>query len=166
MSHDLTIRALDPSDRDRAVAVINRAAEWYREFLPPEESTGPEMTDDDWDAEAARMTWYGAFDGNDLIGVMGAEYVGPVALLRHAYVVPDHQRRGIGSMLRRHAENRISGVDRIIVGTYAANHKARSALEKAGYEPSEDSAAVLRAYYHISDDRLRSSVTYEKAVTG
>jgi RimJ/RimL family protein N-acetyltransferase len=53
-------------------------------------------------------------------------------------------------------------VRRIIVGTYARNYKARGALEKAGYRLSEDSAAVLRAYYAIPEDRLRASVTYEK----
>jgi len=48
------------------------------------------------------------------------------------------------------------------VGTYARNYKARGALEKAGYRLSEDSAAVLRAYYAVPEDRLRASVTYEK----
>ena len=49
-----------------------------------------------------------------------------------------------------------------IVGTYAANYKARGALEKAGYRLSPDPEAVLRAYYSIPEDRLTSSVTYEK----
>jgi hypothetical protein len=58
----------------------------------------------------------------------------------------------------------VRGVDRIIVGTYEANAKARGALEKAGYRLSADSQAVLRSYYDIPEDRLRSSVTYEKEV--
>jgi hypothetical protein len=48
------------------------------------------------------------------------------------------------------------------VGTYAGNYKARGALGKAGYHLSGDSEAVLRAYYAIPEDRLKSSVTYEK----
>ncbi len=56
----------------------------------------------------------------------------------------------------------VQGVDRIIVGTYAANFKARNALDKAGYQPSPDSEAVLRRYYDIPEDRLQTSVTYEK----
>jgi len=40
----------------------------------------------------------------------------------------------------------------------------RSLLQKAGYTLSPDSEAVLRAYYPIPEDRLKSSVTYEKAV--
>jgi RimJ/RimL family protein N-acetyltransferase len=77
-------------------------------------------------------------------------------------VVPERQRQGIASMLHAHLEDHVDDADRIIVGTYAANTKARAALEAAGYALSSDSEAVLRRYYDIPEDRLRSSVTYEK----
>jgi GNAT superfamily N-acetyltransferase len=160
----LTVRALGPADREAALAVINEAARWYREFLPPGEYHEPEMTASGWDAEARRLTWYGAFRGGSLVGVMGLEYVRDVALLRHAYVLPGEQRLGVGSRLREHLEGEIRGVRRVVVGTYAANYKARGALEQAGYRLSADSEAVLRAYYAILEDRLRSSVTYEKTL--
>ncbi len=159
-----TVRPLGVDDRETAVTVINSAAEWYRDFLPPEEVPGPEMTPAEWDAEASRMTWYGIFAGTQLLGVMGLEYVREVALLRHAYVAPDHQRRGVGRLLHSHVEGLVAGVERIVVGTYAANHKARRALETSGYRLSADSETVLRAYYDIDEDRLVSSVTYEKRV--
>lgn len=161
---DLKVRALGPDDGPAAIAVINAAAEWYAEFLPPAELHGPEMTLESWSAEAQRMTWHGAFDGADLAGVMGLEYADDVALFRHAYVLPDRQRDGIGATLLTHLERAVDGVDRMIVGTYAANYKARAALEKAGYRLSPDSEAVLRRYYNIPEDRLTSSVTYEKRV--
>lgn len=161
---DLVIRPLTVRDREAGLAVINAAARWYREFLPAEEVHDPEMTPARWDAEARRMTWYGAFLRGVLVGVMGLERVGDVALLRHAYVLPEHQRRGIGSRLREHLEGRAGGAGRIIVGTYAGNYKARGALEKAGYRPSADPEGVLGAYYAIPEERLRSSVTYEKAL--
>lgn len=164
MSQDLRIRSLTVDDSDSAVAVIDVAAEWYREFLSPEEVHGPEMTVDEWRAEAARMTWYGAFYGGELVGVMGLENVGNVALFRHAYVTPHYQQQGIASRLHEHLESQIHQVDRIIIGTYAANYKARSALEKAGYRLSADPEEVLRTYYDIPEDRLMSSVTYEKTV--
>jgi GNAT superfamily N-acetyltransferase len=122
------------------------------------------MTPEAWDAEARRLTWYGAFDGDRLLGVMGLEYVRDVALLRHAYVLPAHQRAGIGQALREELERRIQGVGRVVVGTYRDNYKARAILEKAGYALSRHSEEVLRAYYSIPEDRLRSSVTYEKAI--
>jgi RimJ/RimL family protein N-acetyltransferase len=160
----LTIRSLTPADRDAALAVINTAARWYTEFLPPEDFHDPEMTAAQWDAETQRMTWYGAFSERTLVGVMGLEYVRDVALLRHGYVLPEYQRHGVGSLLMRHLERQVEGVHRIVVGTYAANHKARGILAAAGYQLSEDSEAQLRAYYSIPADRLQSSVTYEKEI--
>lgn len=157
-----SIRALGPEDAPAAVTVINAAAEWYAEFLPPAELHNPEMTVEGWTTEARRMTWYGAFDGTELVGVMGLEPAGDAVLFRHAYVPPDRQRQGIGTQLLAHLERHVAGADRIIVGTYAANGKARAALEQAGYRLSPDSEAVLRRYYDIPEDRLQSSVTYEK----
>lgn len=157
-----TIRQLSDVDRDTATVVINTAARWYQEFLPPEELHEPEMTPDQWDAEAQRMTWYGAFHTDTLVGVAGLEYVKDVALFRHCYVLPEQQRLGVGSLLTRHLENEVQGVQRIVIGTYAANYQARGALEKMGYHLSHDSTAVLRSYYSIPEDRLVSSVTYEK----
>jgi GNAT superfamily N-acetyltransferase len=164
MLTNLSIRSLGPEDRDAALAVINAAARWYREFLPEAKIHDPEMTPDAWDAEARRMTWCGAFADGALVGVMGLEYVRDVALLRHAYVLPDQQRRGVGTRLREHLESQVHGVHRVLVGTYAANHKARQLLEKAGYRLVSDSAATLRQYYSIPEDRLRTSVVYEKRV--
>lgn len=159
---DPAIRALTPGDTDAALHVVNTAARWYREFLPPGEYHDPEMTRAEFEAEARRLTWYGAFVKGALVGVMGLEYVRDVALLRHAYILPEHQRGGIGTLLREHLEGQVKGVARIIVGTYRGNYKARGALEKAGYRLSPDPEAVLRAYYSIPEDRLTSSLTYER----
>jgi len=160
----VTIRTLTEQDRAAAVAVINAAAAWYAEFLGPDALADPEMTVAEWSAEAERMTWFGAFSHGELVGVIGLEYVKDVALLRHWYVHPEHQRTGAGSRLREHLEQAVTGVDRVVAGTYSANYKAQGALERAGYRQSADSEAVLRAYYDIPPNRLASSVTYERAV--
>ena len=162
MPLQLKIRALVPADRDAALAIINTAARWYRDFLPAADLHDPEMTPEQWGAEARRLAWYGVFDGAVLVAVGALEHVRDAALLRHGYVLPDYQRRGVGALLREHLEHQVHGVRRIIVGTYAENYKARGALGKAGYRLSADPEAVLRAYYTIPEDRLRSSVTYEK----
>jgi GNAT superfamily N-acetyltransferase len=158
------IRALGPADRDAALAVINTSARWYRDFLPAEDVHDPEMTAEQWEVEARRLTWYGIFDGDVLVGVGGLEYVRDAALLRHGYVLPEYQRRGVGALLREHLENQVRGVSRIVVGTYAGNYKARGSLARAGYRLAPDSETVLRAYYTIPEDRLKSSVAYEKAL--
>ena len=122
------------------------------------------MRADDWDREARRLTWYGVFVAGMLVGVGGLERARGAALLRHGYVLPAYQRTGIGARLIGHLEGEARRVDRIIVGTYLDNYKARRALEKAGYLQSSDPEKVLRAYYAIPEDRLRSSVTYEKTL--
>ena len=161
---DIKIRLLTEDDRGAALAVINAAARWYQEFLPAEEYHDPEMTPEEWATETKRLSWYGAFAPDSLLGVMGLEYVKDVALLRHAYVLPDRQRHGIGSLLRAYVEQQIRGVGRVVVGTYAGNYKARIALEAAGYTLSANPKAVLRTYYDIPEDRLQSSGTYEKEI--
>ncbi len=160
----LTIRSLMTTDRAAATTVINTAARWYQDFLPPQELHDPEMTPEQWDAEAQRLTWYGAFQEETLVGVAGLEYIKDVVLFRHCYILPEQQRLGVGSLLTRHLESEVRGVQRIVIGTYAANYQAGGALEKMGYRLSQDSVAVLRSYYAIPEDRLLSSVTYEKEI--
>jgi GNAT superfamily N-acetyltransferase len=152
------------ADRDAALDVINTAARWYRDFLPPEGVHDPEMTVAQWEAEARRLAWYGVLVGGALVGVGALQRVSDAALLRHGYVLPEYQRRGVGAVLREHLERQAQGARRIVVGTYAGNYKARGSLEKAGYRLCADSEAVLRAYYEIPEDRLTSSVAYEKDV--
>ena len=161
---DIRIRQLIEDDREAALAVINTAARWYREFLPAEEYHDPEMTQDDWAKETKRLTWYGAFTPDALLGVMGLEYVKDVALLRHAYILPDRQRSGIGSLLRAYIEQQICGVRRIVVGTYTGNYKARKALEAPVMRFQQTRRPSSGPIYDIPEDRLQSSVTYEKEI--
>src|SRR5262245_17705660 len=156
------IRPLRAEEREDALTVINEAARWYREFLPPAEYHEPEMTADEWDREASRLTWFGAFVDGQLVGVGGLQHVRDVALLRHGYVLPAWQRAGVGGRLVEHREKEAGDVARIVVGTYRGNYKAQRSLEKAGYQRSADPEAVLRAYYDIPEARLQSSLTYEK----
>jgi GNAT superfamily N-acetyltransferase len=107
------------------------------------------------------MTWYGAFVDGSLVAVMGLEAKGDAALVRHGYVLPEHQRHGVGGMLLSHLE-RAAGAPRMIIGTYAANYKARASLEKSGYRLCADAPAVLARYYELPADRAHASVAYEK----
>jgi GNAT superfamily N-acetyltransferase len=162
MSPPLEIRTLDAHARESALEVINRAAQWYAQFLPPEQLHSPEMTAAQWDAEARRMIWYGAYLGGSLVGVMGLEPKGDAALIRHGYVLPEHQRSGLGGALLAHLERAAGNAQRVIIGTYAANYKARASLEKGGYRLCADSQAVLARYFALPPDRARASVAYEK----
>ncbi len=161
-----SIGLLTRRERTAALHVINTAAAWYRELLEGEEHQPTEMDKTAWDAESQRMEWWGAYVDGLLVGVMGCEPVDGAVLMRHAYVLPEHQRKGIGSKLLAHLEGTLTTPVRIVIGTYAANYKARGQLEKAGYSLSADSESVLRRYFVIPEDRLRNSVVYEKNLTG
>lgn len=161
MTTDLDIKLIDFDHGPAAVDVINAAAAWYAEFLPPGEFDGTEMDLEHWLAEGRRLRWYGAFRGDRLVGVMGLEHVQDVALFRHAYVLPSEQRSGVAAALQARLTSDLGPVDRVLVGTYAANHKARGVLEKGGYRLVEDSEAELRRYWDIPEARMASSVVYE-----
>ncbi|MFW6111270.1 MAG: GNAT family N-acetyltransferase [Thermoproteota archaeon] len=56
-------------------------------------------------------------EGNpQIVGVMDIQPVKDITLTRHAYVLPEHRRRGIGSKLLRHLI-RLTENDEILVGT-------------------------------------------------
>lgn len=158
----LILRALAATDRAAALHVINTAAQWYEEIVPEHDAHAPEMTPAQFDAEGARLRWYGAFVDDALVAVMGLESIAAVALIRHGYVLPAHQRGGVGSALLRHLEAQTAPAERIYIGTYATNYKARANLERNGYRLCEDSAAILQRYFKVPPERAASSVTYEK----
>lgn len=163
---DLVIRALVAADRAAALHVINTSAQWYEEIVPGHDAHTPEMSAEQFDAEGARMQWHGAFSGGALVAVMGLESIGEVALIRHGYVLPDHQRSGVASALLRHLEAQAANAGRIYIGTYAANYKARANLERNGYRLCADSAAILERYFKVPPERGATSVTYEKPRDG
>jgi N-acetylglutamate synthase-like GNAT family acetyltransferase len=71
------------------------------------------------EAECARgVRFLGYIENERLIGIMGVELVRNVSLIRHAYVAPDYQARGIGkALLLRIVEEQ----DRqVLVGTWTA----------------------------------------------
>lgn len=162
----MTFVELADGDADRAVAIINAAAAWYATFLPAHEWQPPEMTTAQWHQESRRMRWFGALRGDLLCAVMGLEPKLDAALVRHAYVAPACQRQGIGAALLTHVEGQApAGTAQLIAGTYAFNAPARAMFSRHGYLLAEDSAAVLRRYYDIPEERLRSSVTLIKSAS-
>lgn len=163
MTSPVAIRRCEALDLPAALGVINAAARSYRTFLPPEHYHEPLMTPEELRREAARMEVYMAVgrDG-EVVGVMGLERVGDVALIRHGYVRPDRQRQGIGEALLAHLEGLVEPGIRILVGTYRGNAAAQAHLEKHGYRRVEESDRVLRAYYEIPDTQRQSSIAFEK----
>src|ERR1700756_4758714 len=92
-------------DRTAILAIVNAAAEAYRGVIPDDRWHEPYMSAEELDAEIAAGVRFWAYDDDGtVLGVMGVQAVRNVDLIRHAYVLPGSQRRGIGGALLRHLQ--------------------------------------------------------------
>jgi len=154
-----TIRPCRDDERAAILAIINAAAEAYREVIPADRWHEPYMPAEELDAEIeAGVAFWGYEDDGELVGIMGIQPVGDVDLIRHAYVLPDRQGRGIGGELLEHLRG--SATRRILVGTWAAAEWAIRFYERHGFEllPRDEGAALLRRYWTIPERQIETSV--------
>ena len=98
-------------------------------------------------------------DISDLLqGVMGSQDVHDVTLIRHAYVRPEHQGRGIGYELLAHLLSETSRS--ILVGTWASASWAIRFYERHGFRLTsrDETRQLLDRYWTISDRQTEESV--------
>lgn len=93
---------------------------------------------------APRADFWGCHEGTALIGVVGLESYGTVALLRSLAVAPAWQGRGLGSALRAHAER--AARQRGVSALYLLTTTAEAFFTRRGYVriPREAAPSVLR----------------------
>ena len=148
------IRRCVPEDRDRIFAIVNAAAEAYRGAIPDDCFHEPYMPRDEFEREiAAGVDFWGYEENGELLGVMGIQAIKDVDLIRHAYVLPGTQGKGIGTQLLAHLE---TTTDRpILIGTWRDAVWAIRFYERHGYElvPEENREALLRKYWTLISDR-------------
>jgi len=93
-----------------------------------------------------------------LLGVMGIQDKGEVALVRHAYVVPTVQRKGVGTKLLHH----VTGLANkpILIGTWADAAWAIGFYRRNGFTVVSNShkEALLRRYWSIPARQIETSV--------
>src|SRR4051794_17950775 len=113
------IRRCRDDERDAILAIVNAAAEAYRGVIPADRWHEPYMPAAELDGEIAAgvVFWGYEEDGGELLGVMGIQPVRDVSLIRHAYVRPGAQGRGVGGELLEHLL--AAGGPRMLVGTWA-----------------------------------------------
>jgi GNAT superfamily N-acetyltransferase len=153
------IRRCRDDERDAVLAIVNAAAAAYRGVIPADRWREPYMESHELDSEiAAGVRFWGYETDGELVGVMGVQAVREVDLIRHAYVLPDSQRRGVGAALLRHLRA-ISG-RRMLVGTWAAADWAIRFYRRHGFElvSPERKAALLETYWTIPDRQVETSV--------
>lgn len=154
------IRPCVPGDRGAILEVINDAAEAYRGVIPPDRWHEPYMSGDELDREIAAGVGFLGWDDPDsgLIGVMGAQDVQDVKLIRHAYVRSARQGQGIGGLL---LDALMADADRpVLVGTWQAAEWAIRFYERHGFRRTgrSETTRLLRTYWTIPDRQIETSV--------
>jgi GNAT superfamily N-acetyltransferase len=153
------IRTCCDDDRPTILAIVNAAAEAYRGVIPADRWHEPYMSLDELDREiAAGVAFWGYEESRRLTGVMGIQSVRDVDLIRHAYILPISQRRGLGGALLEHL--RQLSRRRILVGTWEAADWAIRFYRRYGFElvASARKAALLKTYWNIPDRQIELSV--------
>jgi GNAT superfamily N-acetyltransferase len=101
------------------------------------------------------------------MGVMGIQPVRDVWLIRHAYVLPQWQRHGVGTSLLEHLLGTI-GARQVLVGTWAAADWAINFYRRHGFAlVSEDlKSHLLQTYWTIPDRQIETSVVLVRETAG
>jgi GNAT superfamily N-acetyltransferase len=153
------IRRCGDEDVTAILAVVNAAAEAYRDVIPADRWRDPYMDEDELEGEIADgVVFWGYEDAGTLVGVMGIQPLEDVDLIRHAYVAPERQSRGIGGALLAH----LNGLSKrqVLVGTWAAAEWAIRFYRRHGFEqvtPAQKDV-LLRTYWTIPERQVETSV--------
>jgi GNAT superfamily N-acetyltransferase len=151
------IRKSVEADLAAMLAIVNDAAQAYRGVIPADRWREPYMPADELAEEIAGgvVFWVAEQDGR-LLGVMGIQDKGAVALLRHAYVAPNIQRKGVGTRLLRHVEGLADKP--ILIGTWADASWAIEFYRRNGFSVVPDSDRLLQTYWSIPARQIETSV--------
>ena len=169
----MTIRPCAEADFGAMLAVINAAATAYDGVIPADGYHVPYMPAAELRAEiTAGVRFFGWFEedarrrgGEELWGLMGIQDVDDVTLIRHAYVLPEHQGRGIGHRLLVHLLGLPQGP--LLVGTWADAAWAVRFYERHGFRlvtPAEKDR-LLRRYWRIPERQVETSVVLRRVVS-
>ena len=155
----IAIRKMLAPDLDAALSIINQAAQAYRGVIPADRWHDPYMPRDELEGEIADgvVFWVAEEDGL-LSGVMGIQDKGAVALIRHAYVAPTVQRKGVGTRLLRHVTSLAEKP--LLIGTWADATWAIDFYRRNGFAlvPKTHKDSLLRKYWSIPERQIETSV--------
>jgi len=159
----MNIRPCRDDEREAILAIVNAAAEAYRGVIPADRWHEPYMSSEELAGEIhAGIEFWGYEEDGELVGVIGIQPLSEVDLIRHAYVSPASQRKGVGGALLEHVSG--TATRRILVGTWAAADWAISFYRRHGFEllSGECATELLRTYWTIPDRQIETSVVLAK----
>ena len=155
----MAIRLCRTDEHVAILDLVNAAAEAYRNVIPEDRWHDPYMTLEELESEIAAGVeiWGYELDG-ELAGVMGMQPVRDVDLIRHAYVRPGNQGRGVGSALIAHLRAR--NHRQMLVGTWADAVWAIRFYERHGFRmvSPEMKNQLLKTYWSIPERQVDTSV--------
>ena len=157
------IRRCRDDERPTIFAIVNAAAEVYRDVIPADRWHEPYMPMEELSEEiAAGVEFWGWEEDGVLLGIMGIQPVRDVSLVRHAYVAPAAQGRGIGGKLLAELEARSRR--QLLVGTWVAASWAIDFYRGRGFVDvgPERTAELLREYWSIPERQVETSVVLAK----
>lgn len=149
-----------PSDFDSILRVVNDAAQAYKGVIPEDRWKEPYMSARELKKEIeAGVRFYGWVEDNTLLGVMGIQSVKDNTLIRHSYVLPEYQRKGIGGKLLKHLMS-LAKTPEISVGTWKDVTWAIRFYEKHGFKlvSRKEKDRLLRKYWNIPERQIETSV--------
>lgn len=153
------IRKCTETDLNTIFKIINDAAQAYKGVIPEDRWHEPYMPLEEvrHEIEDGVIFWGLEQDGR-LLGVMGVQDRGDVTLIRHAYVLTQAQKKGIGTRLLQHLERMTEKP--ILIGTWAAASWAISFYERNGYAivSNEEKTYLLTKYWSIPERQVETSV--------
>ena len=159
------IRTCKSEDIDSIYVIINEAAKAYEGVIPTDCYHQPYMPMDELEREMKRMSFFGWEENGELVGVMGFELSIDVTLIRHAYVLPQYQRKGIGSKLLNHLAGLVTTF-RLLVGTWADAGCAIVFYQRHGFSLLPDKDELLKTYWDIPRRQVETSVVLGMNVGG
>jgi len=151
---------LSSIDFDYILNVVNDAAEAYKGVIPRDRWSEPYMSAEELRKEIQDgVEFYGWMEDDILVGVMGIQPLGDATLIRHAYVLTNRQRKGIGEKLLNYLLSLVQTTT-VLVGTWEAAGWAVRFYEKHGFKlvPTQEKNRLLRKYWKIPERQVETSV--------
>ena len=153
------IRRCEERDHELIFSIINEAAQAYKGVIPADCWSEPYMSRAELRAELENgVVFWGYEESGALLGVMGIQEVRDVTLIRHAYVRPGKQKRGIGGLLLAQLRKQARGP--VLIGTWSDASWAIRFYEKHGFHrvTSEQKEALLTRYWNVPQRQVETSV--------
>ncbi len=154
------IRKLLSQEFNCILEIINDAAVAYKGVIPDDRWKQPYMSAKELREEIdSGVEFFGLEEKERIVGVMGVQDVKDVTLLRHAYVLTNCQRKGVGGKLLKYLIN-LTKSSKILVGTWKDATWAIRFYEKHGFKLTSfrEKDKLLRKYWNIPERQIETSV--------